>query len=196
MSRPMDRRDLLALLGGAGLAAYACRPDAGQRDASVDRARRTTPYQYAALDPAQAAFVAAASECIIPTTETPGAVEAGVPEFVDVIVAEWYAPEEKATFLAGLAELDARSQAEAGAPLAQLDPARQSEFLTQVDAEAVAARKANPDAPTPFWIRLKSLTLYGYYHSAPGSLQELDRPAIPGRFDPCGPLPAARPGAL
>lgn len=196
MTRPMDRRELLALLGGAGLAAYACRPEAGQRDASIERARRRGPYDFTALDAGQVAAVSAAAECIIPTTDTPGAIAAGVPEFIDVIVGEWYPPDERATFLSGLAELDARSQAEAGSPLAQLDPVRQAEFLSTVDAEAVAARKANPDAPTPFWIRLKSLTLYGYYRSAPGSLQELDRPAIPGRYEPCGPLPAARPGSL
>ena len=89
-----------------------------------------------------------------------------------------------------------------GAPISdragfvELGGEQQVALLETVEAEAFTARKADPTAPTPFWLRLKSLTVYGYYNSAVGSLQELDRPAIPGRFDGCDHLPAARPGAL
>lgn len=191
----LDRRELLALLGGAGLAGLACRPDAGRDDPMVRRARSGAPHQFTALDPHQAATVAALAECIIPATDTPGAAEAGVAEFVDVIVGEWYDADQRTSFLAGLAELDQRSAA-LGGPFIELSEATRTTLLTEVEAAAFAARDADPKGPTPFWLRLKSLTVYGYYNSAVGALQELDRPTIPNRFAGCEPLPAARPGAL
>jgi hypothetical protein len=189
----MDRRELLALLAGAGLTGLACRGD--KPNPTVQAARAGQPYQFKALDPHQAATVSVAGDCIIPTTDTPGATEAGVPEFIDVIVGEWYEPGEREQFLAGLADLDRRS-ASSGGRFIELNAEQQLAVLSQVESEALAARTANPKSPAPFWVRLKSLTLYGYYTSAAGTLQELDRPTIPGRFDGCEHLPAARPGAL
>ena len=192
----MDRRELVSLLGAAGLAGLACRPDRSGDNPSLQRAQGGPPYQFKALDAHQAATVAVLVDCIIPATETPGAAAAGVPEFIDVIVGEWYHPDERTQFLAGLAKLDQRSVAAGAGRFVELGGEQQVALLETVESEAFAARKADPKAPTPFWLRLKSLTVYGYYNSAVGSLQELDRPAIPGRFDGCGPLPAARPGAL
>jgi len=192
----MDRRDLLTLLGGAGLAGLACGPDKGQGNPTVQLTRTGPDYQFKALDPHQAATVTVLVDCIIPATSTPGAAEAGVPQFIDVIVGEWYDPDERTQFLSGLAELDRRSAALGANRFVDLGSGQQVALLNTVEAEAFAARKATPTGPTPFWLRLKSLTVYGYYNSAVGSLQELDRPIIPGRFNGCDHLPAARPGAL
>lgn len=192
----MDRRGLLALLGGAGLAGLACRTDGNRADPSVQRAQDDPPYQFKALDAQQAATVAVLVDCIIPATATPGAAEAGVPEFIDVIVGEWYDPDERTTFLAGLTDLDRRSAALGASRFVGLAGAQQVALLETLESEAFAVRQADPDAPIPFWLRLKSLTVYGYYNSAVGSLQELDRPTIPKRFTGCEPLPTARPGAL
>ena len=69
----MDRRELLALLGEAGLAGFACRPDKEPGDPSLQLAQGGPPYQFKALDAHQAATVAVLVDCIIPATETPGA---------------------------------------------------------------------------------------------------------------------------
>ncbi len=138
----MDRRELLALLGGTGLAGFACRPDKGPGDPSLQRAQSGPPYQFKALDAHQAATVAVLVDCIIPATETPGAAAAGVPEFIDVIVGEWYQPDERAQFLAGLSELDQRSAAVRPGRFLDLDNSQQVALLETVEAEAFAARKA------------------------------------------------------
>jgi len=190
----MDRRELLALLAGAGLTGWACRGDRG--NPTVQAARTGRPYQFKALTPHQAATVTVLVDCIIPATGTPGAAEAGVPQFIDVIVGEWYTWKERAYFMWGLSKLDWRSITTEGRRFLELSHEQQVAILEQMDAEAFADLKANPLGRTPFWLRLKSLTVYGYYNSAVGSLQELDRPIIPGRFDGCDHLPAARPGAL
>jgi hypothetical protein len=149
-----------------------------------------------ALDPHQAETVATIAELIIPATNTPGAREAQVPEFIDVILAEWYEDADKERFLAGLTDVDERSRSLTGKPFIEAGEAVQVAVLKGMEAEAIALRKADKQAPTHFWHRIKSLTLYGYYNSEPGNLQELKRPVLPGRFDPCLELGAARPGAL
>ena len=47
--------------------------------------------------------VDAMAEAIIPTTDTPGASEAGVAEFIEAIVSEWYDAEQREHFMRGLA---------------------------------------------------------------------------------------------
>ena len=50
------------------------------------------------------------ADLIIPATETPGAKDVRVNEFIDHIVADWFTDEERAGFLAGLDEVDVRTQ--------------------------------------------------------------------------------------
>src|ERR1700739_127495 len=58
----------------------------------------------------QEATVASMAELIIPRTDTPGAKDVRVDEFVDRIVSDWYSDEDRQRFLAGLADVDARAQ--------------------------------------------------------------------------------------
>ena len=46
---------------------------------------------------------------IIPETDTPGATSVKVPEFIDLILTEWASDDERAAFLAGLSDIDARA---------------------------------------------------------------------------------------
>jgi hypothetical protein len=92
--------------------------------------------------------------------------------------------------------VDDRSRSLTGKAFIDSDPPVQVAILKGMEAEAIALREADAKAPTHFWHRIKSLTLYGYYNSEPGNLQELKRPVLPGRFDPCVEVGAGRPGAL
>jgi len=53
--------------------------------------------------------VVAMIDQIIPATDTPGAKGARVNEFIDLILTEWATPEERKTFLDGLAGIDKQS---------------------------------------------------------------------------------------
>src|ERR1700675_4287779 len=55
----------------------------------------------------QRSMVERLAELVIPRTDTPGAIDAGVPVFMDQIVTNWYTPVERSIFMDGLASLDA-----------------------------------------------------------------------------------------
>jgi hypothetical protein len=114
------------------------------------------------LDAAQRALVTDIAEMIIPETDTVGARGVKVPEFIDLILTEWASDEERAVFLAGLADIDTRSAALGAARFVDLPGAKKTELMTVLDA----ARDDKTGAGRAF-SRLKRLTVYGYFTSKP-----------------------------
>src|SRR6266545_4449028 len=112
----MQRRELLRVLGSITAGSILSRLAPNQLYAlgleTHQRLAQHPPLRI--LDPHQHETVAIAAELIIPETDTPGARAAGVSQFIDLIVAEWYTGEERTRFLEGLADLDRRSQAVIG----------------------------------------------------------------------------------
>src|SRR5439155_9438857 len=81
------------------------------------------------LNSHQDATVTAIAERIIPRTETPGAADIGVDQFIDLILTEWYTKEECTRFLNGLADVDARTQASFGKQFVECSAGQQSEIM-------------------------------------------------------------------
>ena len=108
---PIDRRAALRrlslALGGVATAPLASGLLSGCRTPSGDA---LAAYDYRTLDAGQRDLLAALVDQILPATDTPGAAEAGVPQFVDLMLTDWYAPEERDGFLAGLADVDRRAE--------------------------------------------------------------------------------------
>jgi gluconate 2-dehydrogenase gamma chain len=190
----MDRRDALRLLAtGAALQLAPRRLFAALREA---RAVLGTPAAPRTLDGHQYATVRAMAEMILPKTETPGATDVGVSEFIDLILTEWYDQEERATFLSGLADVDTRSKTLFEKSFADCAPAQQAEILRalgeemteQADAARDSVRKYRGSSPKPdksFYYRMRQLTLTGYYTSEGGASRELDFQVIPGSYEGC-----------
>jgi gluconate 2-dehydrogenase gamma chain len=100
-------------------------------------ARAAAPgWRAGTLTAGQSELVATIAEHIIPTTETPGARAAGVHRFVDVILSDYYKDDERKKFLDGLAQLEARSEKELGAPFMKATAKQQLDLLTKMDAES------------------------------------------------------------
>jgi len=191
----MNRRDLLHLLGAtAATGTLAGLP--AQRLLAAGRRlhRRARRGGLQVLDPHQSDTVATIAELILPTTDTPGARAARVHEFVDTLLAHWSPDDERARFLAGLADVDARARAAFGADFLGATEAQRVTLLTQLDAEA-QARAATPDPrQQPFFRQMKFLTVFGYCTSEVGAKAELHYETIPGAYDGCGPFGGWRPG--
>ena len=182
----MNRRELLGALGATiTLPALAGLPT----DRLLATGRRVHGRARAgalqALDPHQSETVATIAEMIIPATDTPGARAAGVHRFIDLLLAEWFPDDERAGFLAGLADVDARARATFGTDFIGASESQRVELLGKLDAEGQALRQAQQDPQQPFFQRMKSLTVYGYFTSEAGATAELHFVAIPGRYDGC-----------
>src|SRR5690606_15415557 len=103
--RVIDRRDALAgIVARFGATTFA--PIA--RAASVQVAVIDTgPPSSEVFTAGQRALVSALSERVIPTTDTPGAIAAEVPQFIEKLLADWARPEDKEPILAGLDAIEA-----------------------------------------------------------------------------------------
>jgi hypothetical protein len=139
----IDRREALrraALLLGGAISAPTLAAMLAGCEPPTDR----TGWRPRALTEEQAALVAAIAEQIIPETDTPGARTAGVHRFIDVMLAEYYAPDERAAFLAGLADVDQRARAATGKHFLRLSDAEQHDLLRALDADAYRAAPREP----------------------------------------------------
>lgn len=187
----MERRELLRwLAASAGLAALdGLAPDdllALGREVHTRRAGRP------ALSPAASRTVAAAAERILPASDTPGATDAGVTEFIDRLLVDWFDSDERAGFLAGIPELDRSSRARSGRDFADSTEADQVAVLMALDGELTALRRAGRggDANRHWFGMLKYLTVWGYFTSEPAARITLGTFPLPGRFDGCAPYRA------
>ncbi|MBI2404392.1 MAG: gluconate 2-dehydrogenase subunit 3 family protein [Gemmatimonadetes bacterium] len=181
----MNRREMLRLVGAALAIPSLAALSPEQLLALGRRIHRQAGPRV--LDPTQNRIVTTVAEHIIPATDTPGATAARVHEFIDLIVAEWYADDERARFLQGLADVDAKSQDRFGKPFLEATPSEQIALLGALDDEVAALRDAGDreTARRHFFQQMKHLTLWGYYTSEVGVEQELHYVMIPGRYDSC-----------
>jgi len=182
-SKSIDRREALRraalLLGGAISAPTIAAVLAGCEARSAEGER----WSPRALTPEQGDLVAAIADQIIPRTDTPGARDVGVHRFIDTMLAEYYSTEERSSFLAGLAGVDASARSASGQSFVRLSPSRQRDILLPFDAEAYRGATRQP-----FFRTMKELTLLGYYTSEAGATRELKYARVPGRFDGCVPF--------
>ena len=146
------------------------------------------------LTPEQNELVATIAELILPATDTPGAREAGVNEFVDLLLSDWLDAEGRDGFLAGLVEFEEECQARLGRPFLDLSTEEQMALLEPLAAEAAEARRAaaaagltEVDEPS-FFGAMKEMTLAGYYTSEIGMTQELQHLRAAGKYTGCMPL--------
>ena len=141
-----------------------------------------------ALTPQQNETVATIAELIIPKTDTPGAREAGVPAFIDVMLADWAGDDQRQMFTAGLANVDERSRTAFGKNFVSSTPDQQAEILEDLDYELARLRDTKSDTSKNFFSAMKWLTLTGYYTSEIGATSEQHFRVVPGRYEPCYPV--------
>jgi hypothetical protein len=149
----MQRREAVRLLGV--IAAVPFLPQTAEAaSALAERVHRDVQggSGFRTLDAAQQRLVSRIADAIIPATDTPGAIDVQVPQFIDHILSDWASPGERTLFLAGLTELAGRARG--------LDGSAFLELLGTLDGERSSAAGAGHA-----FGRIKSLTVYGYFTS-------------------------------
>ncbi|HYV99542.1 MAG TPA: gluconate 2-dehydrogenase subunit 3 family protein [Gemmatimonadaceae bacterium] len=170
----MERREVIRAMSAAAALSFLPR-NARAVWRLVDLRTATEPL--AALTPGQGALVNAIADTIIPRTDTPGASDVNVLGWVDVVVAEYYSDDEKATFLAGLDAIDAAAKARGGATVTGMKQNERDEFVGTL--EKLTNRREEPSRT--YW-RLKGLVIHGYFTSEKVQKQVLKTEVMPGRF--------------
>jgi gluconate 2-dehydrogenase gamma chain len=140
-----------------------------------------TPFNLFADSGPQARFFGAAqyslletvADIIIPRTDTPGAIDAGVPAAFDALMKNWAAPERQEQFRTLLEEIDQAAR-DKGSRLLALGRARRAEVLVAFDKSKTGDK---------VYRKFKELVLTLYYLSEVGATQELRYEHVPGRWE-------------
>lgn len=191
MNQLIDRREALrktALLMGAAVSASAM---AGLLNGC--KAKPDLNYKPAFFNEDQARLVSELSDIIMPKTDTLGAKEVGVPNFIDKMLNECYKKEDQDRFLAGLASFDEEAKKAHGDIFIYLKPEEQLVFVKKYNEDSVKASKEKP-GPKSFFLMAKELTLMGYFTSEVGATKVLQYEAVPGAYKGCIPLKEAGQG--
>jgi gluconate 2-dehydrogenase gamma chain len=185
----MQRRDVLRLLAtGTALQLTPLKMFAFAREARALVAEQQSPRT---LNPRQYATAKTMAELIIPRTDTPGATDVGVADFIDLVLTEWCDDSERERFLKGFADVDARSNALFSGDFTSCTPLQQSQILIDLGQELGAdtsrrSRRATRSAPSPdFYLMFRRLTLTAYFTSEEGATKALNFEIIPDGYRGC-----------
>ena len=158
------------LVGGAAALTRLTR----KADVFADSSRR-------AFNAEQFALLEQVCEVIIPTTDTPGAIAAGVPAFMRQMLEEWGTESSRSEIGSVLEAVQKLAWSRFGAAFLELAPDRRLEVIKLLDGQRVAAKD-------PAYSKFKHLVLVGYYQSEIGATRELRYELVPGAWRPCVPL--------
>ncbi len=178
----MERREAIkrtaALMGGVIFAPTIL----GVLKGCTPSAERWTPVLF---NSNQASLVTALSGTIIPATDTPGAVEVGVPGFIERMVNEVYTEEQRNGFLNDLDLFDEECLNSTGNLFVSLSDNEQYQYAFQKNGEAIDSELAGGPQ---FFLIFKELTMVGYFTSEVGATQVLRYEAVPGIYEGCVPF--------
>lgn len=170
----MNRRD--ALRGIGAVAAITLVP-AEIREAWNQVSSGSRPP--AGLTDAHLGLIEALCAEIIPRTDTPGAVDVGVPAFIDALVSASWSDTDRSAFQGGMDALQQYFSSASGERL-----------TSRIEAiEAGTDRRRDPERT--YW-QLKSLIVHGYFTSEQVMKEVLRVEVMPGRFDGAAPLTLRR----
>jgi gluconate 2-dehydrogenase gamma chain len=145
------------------------------------RGSKAAANQASALSADQFALLEQISEVMIPTTDTPGAIAAGVPAFIRDLLRDWGSRESRAEISGVLEAIEQRTWAKHGSGFLELPDSQRLQIMRAYDEQAVT----NHDAA---YRKFKQMVLLGYYHSEIGATQELRFELVPGAWRSCLPL--------
>ena len=127
--------------------------------------------------PPDGALLAEIAEMIVPATDTPGAKEALVPEFVQKIVADCYDAADRNDFMAALKKVDEYAQQLHRKNFMDCSAPQRLDALRMMEAMYHHQKMENG------WMDLKRPIVEGYFTSEIGCTQALRYEPVPGSYD-------------
>lgn len=145
----------------------------------------------------QARLIGEVAEIIIPKTTTPGAKDVGVPSFIDNMLKEVYSQKDQESFIQGLISFDEEAKKMKGNSFIDCDTEEQIAFVQEqhaksfeggVDSGSQGWWNAGSGQEKPFILKVKELTILGFFTSQAGATEVLQYNPVPGPFQGCVPL--------
>jgi gluconate 2-dehydrogenase gamma chain len=148
------------------------------------------------LDAARLKLLSAVADTIVPATDTPCAVAAGVPVKLDGMLATWASPASRKAIVEALDRINAAAKASKKKGFAALSVADRNAVLLPHDKAALVkvappanAPKSHPFAPVNWvadqgYLKVKELVIALYYTSEIAMTKELIYEHAPGTWQP------------
>lgn len=138
-------------------------------------------------------IVAELAEMIIPRTDTPGAKDANVQDYVISVMVNCASAKEQNKFYSGIQEIEDYASDKFGKDFLKCTLKEKSEALKHVAEHAgfssAFLNKLNDRyLGTPFYPKFKTLVVEGFCLSKPGATQALAYDYVPGSYEACIPL--------
>jgi gluconate 2-dehydrogenase gamma chain len=176
-----DRRSLLKIFGAIGATcAYPFASDELYGQTAPAEGQTAPPHVHPAPPPPQVTprffnesdfkMISRIADLIIPETDTPGAIGAGVPEYIDLVISR--NTDQQFAMADGLRWLDSEANRIAGKKFIDLTEDQQLSLLKPL-CESFDADPNNPARDVQFFSLMKNLTADGYYTSKIGLIDEL-----------------------
>lgn len=136
------------------------------------------------------------TETILPKTDLPGAIDVGVPQYLDLLYQDIFQQAERELLQQGLKRLDSLGQSRFSGPFASLTPEQQHQFLSELYQQQKGFDQAfsnrdngkklsHEDQLFLFLHSLRQLTIEGYYTSELVGETALAYDPIPGSYQGC-----------
>ena len=129
----------------------------------------------------KADLISAVAGRIIPQTDTPGAVEAGVPDYIAAVFEQYFTAEQRSVFADGLDAFEAMAKDKGAESFATASDSVKDQILTAFDQ----GKQSMSGHET--WRSLREITIFGYYTSE-AATKELNFEELPGRYNGCVPM--------
>lgn len=134
------------------------------------------------FSPNEQNLLAEIAETFIPASDTPGAKDLGVPEYIHRMVTDCYDMDTQQDFLQGLLQVDKRAENEYSKTFAALDMEERVVVLKSMES-------SNKEADRKFFGFVKGLSIAGFMTSEYVMTNHTDYKMIPGHYYGCIPVP-------
>jgi len=124
------------------------------------------------------------AETILPQTNTPGAKEAKVGEFMNVMLKDCYTTPDQEIFKVGIKSLEKGCKDKTGKNFLDCSPAERTTYLSALDTEQKSyTEKKSAQDPAHYFRMMKELTLLGFFTSEVGATKALKYVETPGSYN-------------
>jgi hypothetical protein len=176
MERRIAIQQLIMIAGGAMLIPSCVR----------DKKVLIADLQNLEISESQVSLLAEVAETIIPKTDTPGAKDLDLHQFVLNMVDDCFDAGQQKKFMEGLAQIDELARSRFSRGFSALQENDRQELIRSLEELSRSDQEAERQKPVAtFYTITKDLTIRGYMTSEFVMTNQLYYTMIPGRFDGC-----------